>query len=169
MYGTFTVLIEMSTDSSQDTFCPNLKLWSCSVLCEPLAQRLANVRKPEAAVSVTRRSIEYPWSSLSSTALYHFPWALSHDTLLPGGWRKWSSRRGSKLEAERAKGDVSLKSNSLRKVMTLGTPKEWVNKSSITKGVYEFSMQALSSHLLNDLLLFGYDCITAETMGQGFG
>lgn len=73
------------------------------------------------------------------------------------------------MEVERGKRDVSLESNSLRKVTTLGTPKEWVNRSLITKGVDEFSLHAPSSHLLSDLLLFGYDCITAETPRQGFG
>lgn len=63
------VSIEMSTDSSQDTFCPNLKAWSCSVLCQPLVQRLADVRKAEAAASVTS-SIECPSTSLPSTALH---------------------------------------------------------------------------------------------------
>lgn len=73
------------------------------------------------------------------------------------------------MEAERGKGDVCLENNSLTKVIILGTLKEWVNKSSITEGVHEFSMQASSSHLLSDLLLFGYDCIMAETLRQGFG
>lgn len=67
------VSIEMSTDSSQDTFCPNLKAWSCSVLCQPLVQRLADVRKAEVPSNALAPACQAQHCT-------HLPWALSHDT-----------------------------------------------------------------------------------------
>lgn len=43
------------------------------MLCEPLAQRLANVRKPEAAVSVTRRPTEYLEAACQTQHCTTFP------------------------------------------------------------------------------------------------
>lgn len=58
------VLIEMSTDSSQDTFSPKFGAALCYV------SHLADVRKQDAAVSVTRSLVECSSSSLPSTALH---------------------------------------------------------------------------------------------------
>lgn len=73
------------------------------------------------------------------------------------------------MEVERGKRDVSLESNSLRKVTTLGTPKEWVNRSLITKGVDEFSLHAPSSHLLSDLLILAMIALQLKHQDKALG
>lgn len=64
------------------------------------------------------------------------------------------------------KGDGCLESNSLREVLTYGSPKEGVNKSLIIKGANEYFTQDPPPHLLI-LIVFSYDYITAKTQRQG--